>query len=222
MGCSHRTSDSAATWRHADILVRAAQAGRQRAAGAPLHGGQAGVAGDLIQPRTQRRASFEAVERPPGPQVCLLHQVFGIVHGTEHPIAVGEQLAPERLGAAAELPRSAVVLARCAIIDLPEPRSRSKPAPITTRYDAEKNRRAGAACSTAASPRLACPGLSWNASVCQPPSRLVHTQVPRSTAAVPLPMRFLVGGLRVLLAATSTSGNGGSNAEDHRVDARVG
>src|SRR5437763_14303638 len=41
--------------------------------------------------------------RTPGPQIGLLDQVLGIVHRAHHPVAVRQQLPPERVGRPHEL-----------------------------------------------------------------------------------------------------------------------
>jgi hypothetical protein len=58
---------------------------------------QAGAGGDPVEPGAQRRAALELVVAAQRAQVGLLHQVLGVVHGAEHPVAVGQQLAPVRL-----------------------------------------------------------------------------------------------------------------------------
>lgn len=63
---------------------------------APLVAGdciQAGVRGDAVQPRAQRCAFFQAVAIPPGAEHGLLHRVFGVRQGTEHAVAMEQQLA---------------------------------------------------------------------------------------------------------------------------------
>ena len=77
---------------------RARPAGRQRPPTALLGRGQAGVGGDAVEPDPQRRPAFEPAVRPPGPQVGLLHGVLRVVERAEHPVAVRQQFAPERLG----------------------------------------------------------------------------------------------------------------------------
>src|SRR5438094_841629 len=70
--------------------------GREGPAAALLKGGQAGVGGDAVEPGAQGGAALVAGEGTPGAQVRLLHEVFGLVEGPEHAVAVRQQLAPER------------------------------------------------------------------------------------------------------------------------------
>jgi hypothetical protein len=58
---------------------------------------------DPVQPGTQRRPSLERVIGPPGADQRLLHLVFGIVHRAEHPVAVSEQLRPQRISQEGEV-----------------------------------------------------------------------------------------------------------------------
>ena len=59
---------------------------------------EAGVGGDPVEPGSQRGVSLEPPEAPPGGQQGLLKGVLGILHRTEHPVAVHPELAPVRLG----------------------------------------------------------------------------------------------------------------------------
>ena len=61
---------------------------RRGPAGAALELVQAGVGGDPVQPRLDRRAALEALERAPGAQQRLLHDVLGVLRRAEHAIAV--------------------------------------------------------------------------------------------------------------------------------------
>jgi hypothetical protein len=79
------------------------QAGRQCPPASLFERGQAGVGGDAVQPGAHRRPALEGVIGPPGPQVGLLHDVFGLVCRPKHPVAVRQQFPPERLGAVHEL-----------------------------------------------------------------------------------------------------------------------
>ena len=54
------------------------------------------VRGDPVQPRPQRRAFFECLVPAPGAQVGFLHQILSVMHRTEHPIAVRNQLGTKR------------------------------------------------------------------------------------------------------------------------------
>src|SRR4029079_7486197 len=48
-----------------------------------------------IEPGSKRCPTLVvAIERPPRAQHRVLQQVLGVVHRAEHPIAVGEELAP--------------------------------------------------------------------------------------------------------------------------------
>ena len=65
---------------------------------AAVQRGEAGVGGDPVEPGAQRGPALEAVVGAPGAQVGLLHQVLGVVHRAEHPVAVRQQLAPVLAG----------------------------------------------------------------------------------------------------------------------------
>src|SRR5262249_49428092 len=55
--------------------------------------------GDLVQPGSQRRALLdEPADALPGGQHRLLDGVFGLLEGSEHPVAVHLQLPPVGLG----------------------------------------------------------------------------------------------------------------------------
>ena len=59
--------------------------------GAPLAAPQhveAHVGGDAVEPRPQGGPALEATGTPPGPDHRVLHGVFGLEEGTEHPVAV--------------------------------------------------------------------------------------------------------------------------------------
>ena len=62
----------------------------------PLHV-DAHVGGDPVEPGPHARATLEGVGIAPCPQHGLLHRVLGLEARTEHAVAVGRQLAPERL-----------------------------------------------------------------------------------------------------------------------------
>ena len=55
---------------------------------------QAGVGGDAVHPRPERRAPLEGVPPPPGTQERLLHGVLGVLERPQHPVAVHVQLPP--------------------------------------------------------------------------------------------------------------------------------
>jgi len=55
---------------------------------------QAGVGRDAVQPCSKRRPALELVALAPGAQQGLLHQVLGVLHRAEHPVAVQLKLAP--------------------------------------------------------------------------------------------------------------------------------
>ena len=55
---------------------------------------EANVGRDAVQPRAQRRAALEAVERTPGAHVRVLHGVLGLERRAEHAVAVAGELAP--------------------------------------------------------------------------------------------------------------------------------
>src|SRR5690606_27486278 len=84
-------------------IATGAQPGGQRPAIPVLQCAQARSGGDPVQPSAQRRAAFELVEGAPGPQVGLLDRVLGVVHRTQHAVAVDEQLAAEGCGELTEL-----------------------------------------------------------------------------------------------------------------------
>ena len=74
-------------------LLRRAEVHRPRA---PLAAGErveADVRRDPVQPRLERRAALEPVERPPGAHHRLLHRVLGVEGRAEHAVAVAGQLA---------------------------------------------------------------------------------------------------------------------------------
>ena len=54
---------------------------------------EAHVGGDAVEPRPQLRAALEAVVGAPGAHHGLLHRVLGLERRTEHPVAVGGELA---------------------------------------------------------------------------------------------------------------------------------
>jgi hypothetical protein len=65
---------------------------------APFQRAEAGIGGDAVQPGPQRRPlRIVPIGRPPGPQQRLLYQILGLLDGTEHPIAVRQQVTTERL-----------------------------------------------------------------------------------------------------------------------------
>ncbi len=55
---------------------------------------EANVCRDPVQPRLERRAALEPLERPPGAQHRLLHGVLGVEGRAEHAVAVAGELAP--------------------------------------------------------------------------------------------------------------------------------
>src|SRR5207248_1038680 len=61
-------------------------------------GVEALVGGDPIQPGAQRRAFLESCEALPSGQQGVLEGVFGVLEGSENPVAVHLQLSPVRLG----------------------------------------------------------------------------------------------------------------------------
>jgi hypothetical protein len=70
-----------------------AEVDRQHAFLASLGDVERGVGRDPVQPRAQRAAALEAVERLPGAQHRVLQGILGVVGGAEHPVAVRLQLA---------------------------------------------------------------------------------------------------------------------------------
>jgi len=54
---------------------------------------EANVRRDPVQPRLERRATLEAIERAPGPDHGLLHRVLGVEGRAEHAVAVAGELA---------------------------------------------------------------------------------------------------------------------------------
>jgi len=59
---------------------------------------EAGIRGDLVQPRAKRSAFLEAAEATPGAQIGLLHEIFGFVHRTKHAVTMQFEFAAEGLG----------------------------------------------------------------------------------------------------------------------------
>jgi hypothetical protein len=87
-------------------VAGAGQVGGQRPPAAAVQSVQAGVGGDAVQPRPHRRAlRIELGVGAPGAQHRLLDQVFGVVHRAQHPVAVREELAAERIRLPHELLR---------------------------------------------------------------------------------------------------------------------
>ncbi len=66
------------------------------ALGAAVHV-DAHVVGDAVEPRPQRRAALEPVDRAPGPHHRLLHGVFRLGTRAEHAVAEAGQLGAVRL-----------------------------------------------------------------------------------------------------------------------------
>ena len=54
---------------------------------------EAGVGGDPVEPGAQGAAALEPRQAAPGPQERLLERVLGIVHRSQHPVAVRVKLA---------------------------------------------------------------------------------------------------------------------------------
>ena len=67
---------------------------------------EAGVRRDPVQPGVHGGAALEPLERPPGAQQRLLHEVLGVVDRAEHPVAVDLQRVAVGLH---ELPERALV-----------------------------------------------------------------------------------------------------------------
>ena len=103
IGCSHAIWEPRRGQRATGSLAGPAEAGGQRTPAAALQRGQAGVRRDLVEPGPHRRPALEPAVGSPRPQVRLLDEVLGVVHRAEHPVAVRQQLAPERLGPTGEL-----------------------------------------------------------------------------------------------------------------------
>lgn len=70
---------------------------RQHALGAPFDHLQAHVGRDPEQPRTGSAAAFEPRQRPPRQQQRVLQGVLGVVHRTQHPVAVRKKPRAMRL-----------------------------------------------------------------------------------------------------------------------------
>ena len=70
---------------------------RHRPPARRLAGVEEDVRRDAVEPRPGRRATLEAVLRPPGTQERLLHEVVGVRHVAGQPVAVRAQLAPVHL-----------------------------------------------------------------------------------------------------------------------------
>ena len=64
---------------------------------------EADVRRDAVEPRPERGAPLEAVDRLPGADERLLHRVLGLERRGEHAVAVGDQLPPHELELALEL-----------------------------------------------------------------------------------------------------------------------
>src|SRR5262249_9174481 len=73
-------------------------------AGVPAQRVQAGVGGDPVQPGTWARLAPEAFPGAPGTQEHLLHVIFGLLEGPEHPVAVHVQLTPVLADQVVEVP----------------------------------------------------------------------------------------------------------------------
>src|SRR5580704_4161190 len=76
---------------------------RQRPPPPNLQGSQADVRRDPVEPGAHRAARLVVpFPRPPCPQERVLDQVFGVVSRAEHPVAVRQELRPERIDQAIE------------------------------------------------------------------------------------------------------------------------
>jgi hypothetical protein len=64
---------------------------------------QAGIGRDFVQPGPEIERAHKGVQRAPGAQERLLHQVLGVVQRAQHAIAVHQQLAA--IGLAQQLKR---------------------------------------------------------------------------------------------------------------------
>ena len=73
--------------------ARFAQIHRPRAPLPAVEHVEANVRRDPVQPRPQRCAALEALERAPGTQERVLHRILGLERRAEHPVAIGVQLA---------------------------------------------------------------------------------------------------------------------------------
>jgi hypothetical protein len=69
---------------------------RRRPAVALVDHPQADVRRDPVEPRRQLRARLEAPDAAPSAQHRLLESVVGVVHGSEHPVAMRVQPAAQR------------------------------------------------------------------------------------------------------------------------------
>ena len=78
-------------------------------------GVQVGVGRDLVQPGTRARPALEQLPGAPGTQEHLLHMIFGLVKGPEHPVAVHMQLAPVPPDQVFKVPHPGPVLRASAI-----------------------------------------------------------------------------------------------------------
>src|SRR5262249_46050356 len=58
---------------------------------------EAGVGRDAVEPGPWRAAALEPAQPAPGPQERFLQRVLGVLDGAEHAVAVGVQLAAQRL-----------------------------------------------------------------------------------------------------------------------------
>jgi hypothetical protein len=77
------------------------------------HGIEADVGCHAVEPRTKWRSFYEALPIAPRAEKRVLHGIFGVVEGTEHAIAVDEQLTTM---AASEMVESLFVTARIAAV----------------------------------------------------------------------------------------------------------
>ena len=66
---------------------------REHALGPPRDLIEAGVGRDRVEPRAQRAAALELRETAPGAKQRVLERVLGVVDRSQHPVAVGVQLA---------------------------------------------------------------------------------------------------------------------------------
>ena len=85
------------------VLGRRAQPGRQGPPGPGFQRAEACVRRDPVQPGTHRGPAFEVAVGSPRAQQSLLHLVLGVVHGAEHAVAVGQQLASVGIGQLCEI-----------------------------------------------------------------------------------------------------------------------
>ena len=103
-GSSHRVSGLDSSCASGSALSGDRSTGRTRRSRVRRALRQFRVAIDVSQVSRDERPSNEWVGLP-GPEVGLLHEVLGVLHRAQHPVAVGQELRPEGSGGALEVRR---------------------------------------------------------------------------------------------------------------------